>query len=235
MKNIFQKAYLLRIYLGYFILFTVITIAVFATTFTLTKPVHAATYSQITSQLSFGSRGENVTNLQLFLASNKDIYPEGMITGYYGPLTQAAVVRFQNQYGIDPVGRVGPITLQKINTLILGGGFGGISDISGPQFYSVNQTITSTGATFTWTTNELATAKIFYYNDWITMNEGDINSVGFGSTNGWTATNDGLARMSQQVIITGLQPNTVYHYVLVSTDLAGNVSVWNPNTTFKTK
>ena len=66
------------------------------------------------------------------------------------------------------------------------------------------------------------------------MNEGDINSVGFGATSGQTAINDNLARMSQQVTITGLQRNTVYYYVIVSTDLAGNVSVWNPNTTFRT-
>ena len=66
------------------------------------------------------------------------------------------------------------------------------------------------------------------------MNEGDINSVGFGSTNGWTTMNDGIARTSQQVTINGLQPNTTYHYVIVSTDSSGNVSVWNPNATFKT-
>jgi hypothetical protein len=98
----------------------------------------------------------------------------------------------------------------------------------------VNKTIASNSATFTWTTNENATTKIFYYTNWITMNEGDINSVGFGATNGYTAVNDGVARTSQQVTITGLQPNTLYHYVVVATDQSGNVSVWDPNGTFTT-
>lgn len=199
-----------------------------------TLPVQAANYSQITSSVSFGNQNENVTNLQTFLADNPVIYPEGKITGYFGPLTQAAVIRFQTQYGIDPVGRVGPLTRAKINLLILGGGWKGSSDISGPQISTVTQSIASNSATFTWITNENATAKIFYYTDWVLMNEGDINSVGFGSTNGWTATNDGGARTFQQVTITGLQSNTLYHYVIVSTDQSGNVSVWNPNTTFRT-
>jgi phosphodiesterase/alkaline phosphatase D-like protein len=66
------------------------------------------------------------------------------------------------------------------------------------------------------------------------MNEGDINSVGFGATNGNTATNDNLARVSQQVTVSNLQPNTKYWYVIVATDLNGNVSVFGPNNTFIT-
>lgn len=196
--------------------------------------VEAANYTPITSQLDFGNQNQNVTNLQIFLAANPSIYPEGIVSGYYGPLTEAAVKRFQSQYGISPVGRVGPLTMTKINNLIVNGGWNGTADISGPQFYSVNKTIASNSATFTWTTNENATAKIFYYTNWITMNEGDINSVGFGATNGYTAVNDGVARTSQQVTITGLQPNTLYHYVVVATDQSGNVSVWDPNGTFTT-
>ena len=197
--------------------------------------VNAATYSPITSQLDLGSSNQNVTSLQAFLASDPAIYPEGLVTGYFGPLTRAAVIRFQNQYRIDPVGRVGPVTIAKINSLIAAGGLAGRTDISGPQFYSVAQSIATNSATFSWATNENATAKVFYNTDYVAMNEGDVNSVGFGSKNGWTAFNDGVARTGQQVTVSGLQPNTLYHYVLVSTDLSGNVSVWNPNTTFRTK
>ena len=199
-----------------------------------TLQVSASTFVPLTGQVNVWEKSSNVTNLQMFLASDQNLYPEGLITGYYGPLTKAAVIRFQERYGIDPVGRVGPVTLAKINSLIQGGGFSGAADVSGPQFVSMNKTVTSNSATFTWGTNENATAKIFYFTSPITMNEGDINSVGFGSTNGWTITNDGLSRTSQQVTITGLTPNTTYYYVIVATDVSGNVSVWNPNTTFKT-
>lgn len=197
-----------------------------------TLSVSAATIP-LTGQVNIEERSANVTNLQMFLATDPSIYPEGLVTGYYGALTKAAVIRFQEKYGLDPVGRVGPLTLAKINSLINSGGVSG-ADASGPQFISLNQSVTSNSATFTWGTNENATAKIFYFTSPVAMNEGDINSVGFGSTNGWTATNDGLSRTSQQVTLTGLTPNTTYYYVLVSTDLVGNVSVWNPNATFKT-
>lgn len=199
-----------------------------------TLSLGAATVPQLTSQIGLGSQGANVTSLQTFLAANPSMYPEGIVSGYYGSLTEAAVKRFQVQYGIDPVGRVGPLTLAKINSLITGGGLSGTSDMSGPQFLSFSQSVGANSATFTWTTNEIASAKVFYHTGWITMNEGDINSVGFGSTNGLTAMNDGLSRTNQQVVLTGLMPNTEYHFVVVSTDAQGNVSVHNPNATFRT-
>ena len=204
--------------------------------FVIIPTVSAATNSSpLTVYVGLGDRGTSVTNLQTFLAENSAIYPEGLVTGYFGSLTEQAVIRFQKQYGIDPVGRVGPLTLGKINTIIVGGGWSSsFSDVSGPWIYSVTPAVSSNFATLTWSTNENATGKIFYNTSPVTMNEGDINSVGFGPTSGQTATNGNFARMFQQVTITGLQPNTVYYYVIVSTDLAGNVSVWNPNTTFRT-
>lgn len=228
MKRILIRIYAWRAYL------TFIGITVISAALVSSLSVSAANYTQITSQLDVGMQNQNVTNLQIFLAANPSIYPEGKVTGYYGSLTEAAVRRFQSQYGLQIVGRVGPLTMVKINNLIANGGWSGTADISGPQFLAVGQSISTNSATFSWTTNENATAKIFYYTDWIKMNEGDINSVGFGSTNGWTATNDGVSRNAQQVTITGLAPYTTYHYVIVATDASGNVSVHNPNTTFRT-
>ena len=82
-------------------------------------------YNQITTQLDPGARGANVTNLQAFFTDNSSIYPEGLVTGYYGNLTTSAVNRFQATYGFDQVGRVGPLTLNKINSLIVNGGWVG--------------------------------------------------------------------------------------------------------------
>lgn len=190
-------------------------------------------YTMINSQLDPGETNSDVTSLQVFFKDNASIYPEGLVTGYFGNLTRAGVLRFQAQYGIDQVGRVGPMTRDSINSLIARGGWS-TADVSGPSIYSVVQLSTNTSATISWSTSELATAKIFYNTSPITMNEGDINSVGFGSTNGWTASSDSSVRSSHQITISNLQPNTTYYYVVVSTDLKGNVSVWNPNTTFRT-
>ncbi len=50
--------------------------------------------------LALGDLGPEVTKLQAVLARDTSIYPEGLITGYYGGLTQKAVQRFQCKYGI---------------------------------------------------------------------------------------------------------------------------------------
>jgi len=55
--------------------------------------------------------------LQEYLALDTEIYPRGLVTGYYGPLTAAAVRKFQRQHGIDQVGVVGPITRGKLHKL----------------------------------------------------------------------------------------------------------------------
>ena len=82
-----------------------------------------ALIKQITKQLIKGMKNDEVRNLQEFLAQDKEIYPEGLITDYYGSLTQKAVQRFQKKYSIAKegdvgFGAVGPKTRAKINELI---------------------------------------------------------------------------------------------------------------------
>lgn len=198
----------------------------------LVLSLHASAYSPISSQLDMGDKNDDVTSLQQFLSSMPSIYPSGLVTGYYGTLTKDAINRFQAFYGLPQVGRVGPLTRDKINSLITGGTTVGMS--MNPIISPVSQYITPTTATFSWNTDRNTTAKVFYYTNPITMNEGDINSVGFGSTNGYIATNNGSYGTSQQVILNNLTPNTVYYYVPVATDTSGNVSVVGPNFTFRT-
>lgn len=70
--------------------------------------------------LSFRMSSANVRRLQVLLSSDKDIYPEGIVTGYYGLLTQKAVGRFQIKYGVVSsskalgYGNVGPLTRVKL-------------------------------------------------------------------------------------------------------------------------
>ncbi len=75
--------------------------------------------------LSRGTRGEDVSELQYFLALNPSIYPEGDVTGFFGVNTMKAVQRFQCRYGIvcsgdessSGYGVMGKITRAKIAEL----------------------------------------------------------------------------------------------------------------------
>jgi hypothetical protein len=70
--------------------------------------------------LQLGARGDEVRRLQELLAQDKELYPEGLITGYYGGLTREAVRRFQLKHGVisSPTeqgnGRLGPKTRAKL-------------------------------------------------------------------------------------------------------------------------
>ena len=76
-----------------------------------------ATTACFTKALSKGMTDAEVTKLQQVLKTDSTIYPEGLVTGYFGSLTEAAVKKFQAKYGIDQTGTVGPITRAKLNAL----------------------------------------------------------------------------------------------------------------------
>lgn len=68
--------------------------------------------------LAIGSNGSAVSLLQNFLVhQGKLIYPEQLVSGYFGSLTQKALTRFQNQNGIYPAsGYFGPLTKKFIGS-----------------------------------------------------------------------------------------------------------------------
>ena len=85
--------------------------------------------SALYNNLYFGlSNNNEVKCLQDFLKSQgTDIYPEGLVTGYFGNLTKLAVTRFQQKYAseiLTPLGLfsgtgyVGSSTRAKINQLL---------------------------------------------------------------------------------------------------------------------
>ncbi len=83
------------------------------------KAVHTVTFTQY---LFKTSRASQVKALQQFLAQDKTLYPEGLITGYFGPITERAIWRFQEKYSIakkgdEGYGIVGPKTRAKLNSL----------------------------------------------------------------------------------------------------------------------
>jgi peptidoglycan hydrolase-like protein with peptidoglycan-binding domain len=78
-----------------------------------------ATFTKI---LKKGMKDGEVTRLQTLFAKDKSIYPEGDVTGYFGPATERAVQRFQTKYGLvtsgtpatTGYGALGPKTRAKI-------------------------------------------------------------------------------------------------------------------------
>ncbi|MGB9681070.1 MAG: peptidoglycan-binding domain-containing protein [Minisyncoccia bacterium] len=70
-----------------------------------------------TKTLKKGMKDPEVFNLQKVLSLDPTVYPEGQVTGYFGELTEKAVMRFQKKYGIRVTGEVGPQTRAKLNEL----------------------------------------------------------------------------------------------------------------------
>jgi len=50
--------------------------------------------------------GDDVKRLQEILATDPTIYPEGRVTGYYGPLTREALRRLQARHQLNPTGQI---------------------------------------------------------------------------------------------------------------------------------
>ncbi|MEK7561142.1 MAG: carboxypeptidase regulatory-like domain-containing protein [Patescibacteria group bacterium] len=88
-------------------------------------PPGQAVKLEILRNLKAGDEGADVRALQEFLRDS-GLYPEGLITGFFGDLTKRAVIRFQEKYAAEilvPVGEkkgtgfVGAATRRKVNEL----------------------------------------------------------------------------------------------------------------------
>ena len=77
------------------------------------------------SDLSVGSKGDDVMNLQKALNSSPDTQvasgssagAPGYETSTFGPATKAAVIKFQVKNGVPGTGYVGPLTRAKLNSM----------------------------------------------------------------------------------------------------------------------
>lgn len=196
----------------------------------------AYNFNLLTAQLDYGQTSSNVTNLQTFLASSPSIYPQGKVTGYFGPLTKSAVMNFQNAYGIAQVGRVGPQTLAKINSLIMSGValIGGTTNSTiAPTIYSVSTSTSNTNANVNWATNENTVAKVYYSTYQFQLAEA-VNSYSKPTIVGGTTTAQTTSfQTNHNVALQNLSPHTMYYYIIEATDADGNLSYTWP-TTFTT-
>lgn len=185
--------------------------------------IPAVSYADtINSTLKIGSRNSEVTSLQSFLATDSSIYPQGLVTGYFGSLTKAAVIRFQTRNGLSADGIVGPNTRAVLNAQM----GGSLSGSGAPMISNVYVSSNSNGATVNWSTNNLARGVVYYSTSPLVTYERE-NSV---DVSGQMAMTDTNSRNSQNVAISNLQPNTTYYYMVYATDQNGNVSVTWPST-----
>ena len=80
---------------------------------------------ELSRDLALGDSGEDVELLQRVLATDPTLYPEGLVTGFFGPLTEAALKRFEARYKIDGDGEVDSRVRGVINDLLTEGNAAG--------------------------------------------------------------------------------------------------------------
>lgn len=194
------------------------------------------TTSAVSTQMSPGDSGSQVSALQTFLAADATIYPEGLITGYYGNLTLAAVQRYQCKNGLvcsgdvasTGYGRVGPATLAKIamqqgtnpggGTTLPSISYPSISgDVNAPIISAATVATSSTSATIMWATNEPARSRVMYATTWP-----------FVYAYAFSANSSSGVSQNASATLSGLSPHTTYYYVLESVDASGNLQ-WDFN------
>ncbi len=212
-----------------FISFGAIGGLVLAMAFAITSVV-SADFTQISGSktLRTGSRSADVTSLQQFLASNSSIYPAGTVTGYFGPMTKAAVTEFQLSYNLTADGIAGPMTKSMVNGVI---GAGRGIDVSAPAINNLSVIPSGRNVSITFNSNEPVKATVFYDTsaiNWSNWNDAAI-SLNVPTISG-TQNSDSTFGLSKQFTLNNLSAGSVYHYVITATDQSGNTSVIWPST-----
>lgn len=191
-----------------------------------------ASAEAINRQLQYGMTGSDIGVMQAFFAKDATIYPQGLVTNYFGIMTKGAVMNFQARNGIATVGRVGPATLPVLNAAIANGNIGGGTNNGNtgnagvaPSISGIN--VATNGNTnsvnIAWSTNELAQGYVYYSTSPLNTYEND-NSVTV--TGAYTASTNTNYVSSQNITLQNLQANTTYYYMIYVTDQSGNVSVY---------
>lgn len=184
----------------------------------------SALAASISTQMDIGARGADVTTLQQTLAADASLYPQGLVTGYFGSLSAAAVSRFQARYGLPQVGRVGPLTIAKFNEI-----YGGATASGGaPIISSVVTSQTNSGQSLMWNTNKPATGVVYYSTSPFLLSE----AAGMGGAPGISGTNvftmNTPSNTSNSVVLSNVAASTTYNYIIVSTDASGNIQMTWP-------
>ncbi len=189
-------------------------------------------HAMITSQLDLGESGSQVTELQTYLSTDSSLYPSKLVTGYFGPLTQSGVGKFQTVQGIvsngtpatTGFGRVGPQTMAKLNEVM--GNNQVYSDMA-PILTSPLVQFTRNSATVTWNTNEPTQGQFYYDTNYLRTDEATGPNQQPYVSGIFVLDTSGL-QTSHTLTINNLQADTVYYYLARGVDSTGNMSMTLP-------
>jgi peptidoglycan hydrolase-like protein with peptidoglycan-binding domain len=190
---------------------------------------------KLLKHLRVGMSGDDVKTLQELLATDHDIYPEGLITGHFGKLTEKAVRKLQKKLCIDQVGQVGPQTMRRINELLEeGAGNSGhvpaglltapgiqkklcattSPDIVAPVISNlISTSTTATTTEIRWTTDEKANGKVWY---------GALTPLTVTTSTASVSSSD--YDLEHNIKLSDLTASTTYYYLVSSTDKSGNAT-----------
>lgn len=77
-----------------------------------------AEIKELRADIREGMMDADVKTIQELLASDPTIYPKGLVTGYFGPMTKEAIMRFQSKNGLEVTGEINAETRAAMDTLI---------------------------------------------------------------------------------------------------------------------
>lgn len=131
---------------GFLLMAGLASFGLFGTVSAQTAPIDLTAPSCLSfaSNMGIGTSSGSVVALQTFLNSRG--YMSYASTGYFGPITYAAVVKFQSAYAIPNTGFVGPLTRAEIAALSCGN----VPPAQGPvKIYNISPNPTSIGTSVT--------------------------------------------------------------------------------------
>jgi peptidoglycan hydrolase-like protein with peptidoglycan-binding domain len=212
-------------------------IAITAIVFVSFVGIHSA-HAMISSQLDLGSTGSDVTELQTYLSSSPNLYPAKLVTGFFGPLTQAGVQMFQTEQNIvssgspetTGYGRVGPMTILRLNAL--NGASQPLTSNQAPIISVITVNSGQTSATLSWITSSQTRGQVFYDTASLIYNEATGPQQQPYVSGAWVYENS--ASFSHTITLVNLRANTTYHFLVRSTDVQGNMTMI-PQESFTTK
>jgi hypothetical protein len=77
-----------------------------------------AEIKELRADIKEGMTSDDIKTIQELLASDPTIYPRGLVTGYFGPMTKEAIMKFQAKNGLEVTGLIDTETRAAMDAII---------------------------------------------------------------------------------------------------------------------